>query len=88
MEKVTQMNIRIECKSKDLQSRITQEWDARWARQCVTCTKERGRKDYPISEGFVIDNGVEYYCNDHEPTWYSAEHDSSPDDTYWTQWDD
>ena len=50
-------------------------------RQCSTCGKA------PLAEGFVIDNGEEYFCNEHEPTYYRTVHQAAPDDNYWTQWE-
>ena len=50
-------------------------------RQCSTCDKA------PLAEGFVIDNGEEYFCNEHEPTYYRTVHQAAPDDNYWTQWE-
>ena len=50
-------------------------------RKCETC-------GVSITEGYCIDGGIEYYCNDHEPLWYRAVYEADPDgDTYWTQWD-
>lgn len=56
-------------------------------RTCSHCGKE-------MSEGFVIDNGMEYYCSEeclhqhytHEE--YMELYDDGEGDTYWTQWEE
>jgi len=63
--------------SKAKQAETTKAW-----RLCETC------KVFLV-EGFVINGGESYYCNDHEPSWFKAVYGADPDgDTYWTQWDD
>jgi hypothetical protein len=61
--------------------KLDQDTAKAW-RLCKTC------KVFLV-EGFVVGGGEEYYCNDHEPSWFKAVYDANPDgDTYWTQWDD
>jgi len=58
--------------------------DAKWAyRRCEVC-------HVFLSEGYVIEGGEEYFCNDHEPPYFKELYDADPEDgdTYWTQWDD
>tara|TARA_R110000824_G_scaffold100783_3_gene239542 strand:+ start:502 stop:738 length:237 start_codon:yes stop_codon:yes gene_type:complete len=54
------------------------------SRTCDTC----GVK---MTEGYCIEGGEEYYCNDHEPADFLESYELSEDtktyDTYWTQWD-
>ena len=59
----------------------TETEDAKEYRHCQTC------KVF-MTEGFVIEGGVEYFCNDHEPSWFKEAYEANPDgDTYWTEWD-
>ena len=57
----------------------------RVVRTCKTCKIE-------ITEGYVINDEEEYFCNDHEPSYfkdlYRESEDSGESNTYWTQWDD
>tara|TARA_R110002110_G_scaffold201873_1_gene412887 strand:+ start:333 stop:710 length:378 start_codon:yes stop_codon:yes gene_type:complete len=54
-------------------------------RTCKDCGKE-------ITEGYCINGGEEYFCNDHEPVYfldlYHYSEDTEAFDTYWTQWED
>ena len=55
-------------------------------RTCTHCSK-------PMSEGYCIDNGCEYYCSDeclHEhyaEEEYLEMYDNGEGDSYWTQWE-
>ena len=50
-------------------------------RRCETC-------NVFLTEGYVIEGGQEYSCNDHEPSWFNATYEEDPDgDTYWTTWE-
>ena len=51
-------------------------------RFCETC------KTGPLREGYVLDGGYAYYCNDHQPEGWDKLHDDDPDENYWTQWED
>ena len=56
--------------------KIAQEY-----RRCETC------KVF-LTEGYVIEGGFTYFCNDHEPPWFKEAYEANPDgDTYWTNWD-
>ena len=54
-------------------------------RICKTCQVE-------ITEGYCINDGEEYFCNDHEPEYFANlfkySEDTESFNTYWTQWED
>jgi hypothetical protein len=54
-------------------------------RTCKDCGKG-------LTEGYCINGGEEYFCNDHEPAYflnlYKESEDMESFDTYWTQWED
>ena len=57
--------------------------EAKEYRRCETC-------DAFLTEGYVIENGSMYFCNNHEPSWWKefiAENPDGSDDTYWTEWE-
>ena len=51
-------------------------------RNCDKCGIE-------ITEGFVISGGEEYFCNNHEPSYFKDLYgiDLDGGETYWTQWE-
>lgn len=55
------------------------------SRVCKSCKVQ-------ISEGYCINDGEEYFCNDHEPEYFQnlfkLSEDSGQFHTYWTQWDE
>ena len=54
-------------------------------RTCNTC-------EVKITEGYCINDGEEYFCNEHEPKYFQnlfqLSEDTEAYNTYWTQWDD
>lgn len=58
-----------------------------YKRVCSHCGKE-------MFEGYVIDNGLEYYCSDeclhqhYTDEEYDEMYDNGNGDSYWTEWDD
>ena len=59
----------------------------RYARKCTECGKG-------MNEGYVIENGCEYYCSDEclhkhvSPEEFLELFDDGEGDTYWTDWED
>lgn len=55
-------------------------------RKCTHCST-------PMSEGYCIENGCEYYCSDeclHEhytEEEYLSMYDNGEGDSYWTEWE-
>ena len=56
-------------------------------RQCNECGKE-------MHEGYVIENGIEYYCSDKclekniTREEFNELYDNGNGDSYWTEWED
>lgn len=56
-------------------------------RKCSECGKT-------MSEGYCIDNGLEYYCSDdclhkhYTDEEYKEMYDDGNGDSYWTEWED
>lgn len=58
-----------------------------YARQCTACGAG-------MNEGYVINDGVSYYCSDEclhkhiTPAEFDELHDDGDGDSYWTEWED
>jgi hypothetical protein len=67
---------------------IIKEWDvdsSDYLRECTEC-------GHLMNEGYVIENGIEYYCSDEclhkhiTEEEYQRLYDNGDGDSYWTEW--